>query len=77
MVRKSDSTIPVQGSRTAKYSFQLPLESEGEIFVRVRLRFRAMPPFLIRELGLNEEANRLIIFDGAELKATIPIDMLE
>jgi len=77
MVKKSDSTLPVQGSRTAKYSFQLPLENEGQIFIRVRLRFRAMPPFLLRELGLTEEANRLIIFDGAELEGTIPIDMLE
>jgi hypothetical protein len=36
-----------------------------------------MPPFLIRELGLKEESNRLIVFDASELEATVPVDMLE
>ncbi|MEE2877123.1 MAG: multiheme c-type cytochrome [Candidatus Neomarinimicrobiota bacterium] len=77
MVKKSDSTLPVQGSRTAKYSFRFPSDSNEQLSIRVRLRFRAMPPFLTRKLGLTEEANRLIVFDGAELEATIPVNILE
>lgn len=76
-MRKTDTTIPVQGSRKVLYSFSVPDDSQGNLDLTVRLRFRALPPFFVRELGPEIEALTLNIFNIAELTETIPIRSLQ
>ena len=72
-VRKTDTTIPVQGSRKVLYSFSVPDDSQGNLDLTVRLRFRALPPFFVREFAPGIEGLTLNIFNIAELTETIPI----
>lgn len=72
MERKSDTTLPIQSSIRANYSFQIPDNFHKELTINIRLRFRSMPPFFLREFNLINEANRLVVFDGPRLTAVIP-----
>ncbi len=57
-------TIPAFDSRTAVYRILPPPGGwSGELEVSVRLRFRALPPYLLRALGLGDLVQRLPIFD--------------
>ncbi|MCS6965270.1 MAG: hypothetical protein NZ473_00675, partial [Candidatus Kapabacteria bacterium] len=57
-------TIPAFDSRTAVYRIPSPPGGwPGELELSVRLRFRALPPYLLRAIGLGELAARLPIFD--------------
>lgn len=58
-------TIPAFDSHTALYTISAPPGgwSGTELEVSVRLRFRALPPYLLRALGLEEFVERLPIFD--------------
>ncbi len=75
MVKKTDTTIPVQSSITADFEFDVP-ENIENIFIKVRLRFRPLPPFFIREFGLNSEEKNLKIFNGDSLSVEIPVRSL-
>ncbi len=66
MVWMNDYTLPVSGSRTVNYFIDLPTvvpESGSILDISVRLRFRSFPPFLLRHINLNEEVERLLIWD--------------
>lgn len=69
MVSMSDYTLPISGSRLAIYAFDLPAGQSGDFTINARLRFRSFPPFYLRYLGLETEAERLKIFDVDELTA--------
>ncbi|GBD07250.1 hypothetical protein HRbin21_01066 [bacterium HR21] len=57
-------TIPAFDSRTAVYAIPPPPGGwTGDLEVRIRLRFRALPPYLLRSLGLGELVGRLPVFD--------------
>lgn len=57
-------TIPAFDSRTAVYTVAPPPGGwTGDLEVQVRLRFRALPPYLLRSLGLGALVERLPIFD--------------
>jgi hypothetical protein len=57
-------TIPAFDSRTAVHRILPPPGGwSGELEVSVRLRFRALPPYLLRALGLGDLVQRLPIFD--------------
>lgn len=73
MSRFTDNTIPPQGSKTVRYPVILDDVSEGIMDVNVRLRMRALPPFLLRELGHGEFVPRLTIFDIAALSGSVTV----
>lgn len=55
-------TIPSYKSYTASYTAPGPFE-ETTLELSVRLRFRSLPPYLLREIGQNELIDDLVIFD--------------
>ena len=63
MVKLSDYTLPVSGSKSVHYTVPLPDSFEGNTTISVRLLFRSFPPFYLRFLGLNTEAERIPIFE--------------
>ena len=65
----------MQGSITANFPFTIP-ENTEKLIIKVRLRFRSLPPFFVREFDLVEEAKKLKIFNGDSLSAVIPIRTL-
>ncbi len=57
-------TIPAFDSRIALYTIRPPVGGwSDDLEVRVRLRFRALPPYLLRSLGLDGLVERLPVFD--------------
>ncbi|MCS7177149.1 MAG: cytochrome c family protein [Candidatus Kapabacteria bacterium] len=59
-------TIPAFDTRTAVYTIAPPpggWRRDRGLEVSVRLRFRALPPYLLRALGLEHLVERLPIFD--------------
>ncbi len=71
MSHLNDYTIPPSDSRTASYSFIVPETAQGEINLSVRLRMRALPPFVLRGAGLEEAVSRLVIFDLAAISRSL------
>ncbi len=63
MVKLNDYTLPVSGSKSVHYTVPLPDNFEGNTTISVRLLFRSFPPFYLRFLGLNTEAERIPIFE--------------
>ena len=66
MAWMNNYTLPVSGSRTVNYIIDLPTiapESGSNLDITTRLRFRSLPPFLLRNINLNEEIERLLIWD--------------
>ncbi|MDP6726871.1 MAG: multiheme c-type cytochrome [Candidatus Marinimicrobia bacterium] len=66
MVWMNDYTLPVSGSRMVNYIIDLPTfapEGGSTLEISARLRFRSFPPFLLRHINLNEEVERLLIWD--------------
>jgi len=61
----NDYTLPTNGSRTVNYSIDLSSAppDAGSINISVRLLFRALPPYLLRNLNLNDEIEQLIIWE--------------
>ena len=47
--------------------------TQGPLQVEAKVRFRTFPPFLLRVLGLEEEAARLPIHDVAEARAVVQV----
>ena len=73
MVSMTDNTLPVSGSKTVNYSIDIPPGTQGIFNLHARLLFRSFPPFYLRFLGLNEEADRVPIFviDQASSQFTV------
>lgn len=46
----------------------------GNLTLSVRLRFRAFPPYILRQLGLSHLVQELPVFDMAEYSSTITIN---
>ena len=63
--------IPAQGTSDALYRFNRP--SVGPLRVHARLQFRALPPYTLRERGLDERLPFLEIFTVDEAEITIPL----
>ncbi len=73
MVSMSDYTLPVSGSKTVHYSIDIPPGSQGVLNIHARLLFRSFPPFYLRFLGLNSEAERIPIFEIYQISAQMLI----
>ncbi len=74
MVWMNDYTLPVSGSRTVNYIIDLPTvppEGGSSLDISARLRFRSFPPFLLRHINLNEEVDRLLIWDIDQISTSV------
>ncbi len=68
------NTIPAFDSRTAVYTVPAPPGGwPAALEVSVRLRFRALPPYLLRAIGLEELVERLPIFDMEQEQRRIAV----
>jgi hypothetical protein len=65
-VRTESRLIPAFGSRTARYAIELGPGAALPLDVQARLRFRALPPYVLRALELGELTGYLPVFDMAE-----------
>ena len=60
--------------RTATLFVPVPPEAQGPVTVRARLRFRALPPHLLRTLGLSEAQVAMVpIHDLAESEVVVAL----
>ncbi len=62
MTWMNDNTLPVSGSKIVSYTMDLP-ETGSELNISVRLLFRALPPYLLLNLNLIDELDRLITWE--------------
>ncbi len=69
-----NNLIPAFGSKTASYKLVLPQNLSGEINLEVTLRFRALPPYFLRELGLGDLVAKVPIWDMAKMTKRININ---
>lgn len=67
-------SVPPRESRFGKYSISAnKLVGVNNVNVRVRLRFRSFPPYLLRSLGRAELVSKLPIFEMEEYETTISL----
>ena len=64
-------TIPPLETVSLSYDQLLPAQLTGPLQLKVKLRFRTFPPFLLRKLNLDELAAQLPIVDMAQWEGTI------
>ncbi len=69
-----NNLIPTFGSKTASYKFVLPQNLSGEINLEVTLRFRTLPPYFLRELGLGDLVAKVPIVDMAKTTKRMSIN---
>ncbi len=68
---KIGSIAPFE-SRSAQYAINIPANLNGSVNVRVRLRFRAIPPYSIRE-DLPHLIDNIPVFDMASFERELPV----
>jgi hypothetical protein len=68
-----NNLIPALGERTASYDIKLPANISGEITLDVALRFRTLPPYFLRELGLNDLVAKVPIVDMASMTKQVHV----
>ena len=73
MAYMSDYTIPTSGSKIVTYEIPVPENASDTINISARLRFRALPPFYLRELVPGADESKLTIFDLDSVTIKIPI----
>ena len=73
MVHKSDYTIPTSASKIVSYEIAIPEDVSNDLNISARLRFRALPPFYLRELVPGADESKLTIFDLDSALVKIPL----
>ena len=73
MAYMSDYTIPTNGSKIVTYEIPIPENMSNSLYFSARLRFRALPPFFLRELVPGADETKLTIFDLDSISVEIPI----
>lgn len=73
MAWMNDYTLPTNGSRQVHYSIPIPAEFGGQAVISSRLRFRAIPPFIYRLVGLDEYVDNLYIYDIDEIDHSVTL----
>jgi len=68
-----NNLIPPLAERAANYAITLPPNISSEITLEVTLRFRALPPYFLRELGLGDLAGKVPLVDMAQVTKQIKI----
>jgi len=69
-----NNLIPPLAERTANYQIQLPPNLAGEISLEITLRFRTLPPYFLRELGLSDLVANVPIVDMEKILKQIKIN---
>lgn len=67
------AAIPPSHTRTWTWFVPVPADVVGPVRLEARLRFRQLPPYLLRALGLETLVDRLEIFDLAAASAERPV----
>ena len=62
-VRHPSNALAPMESRIYSFSVKTNADVEGPLDIDIRLRFRSLPPYLLRSLGMEEEAEKLEIVD--------------
>jgi hypothetical protein len=65
--------IPPLATKTAHYDVKVPSEVRGPLRLTVRLRYRNLPPHLLRDLGIADLSPKLRIIDMQEYQKEIEI----
>jgi hypothetical protein len=73
MAYMSDYTIPTNGSKIVTYKIPIPENMSNSLNFSARLRFRALPPFFLRELVPGYDETKLTIFDIDSTAIVIPV----
>ncbi len=73
MVRLSDHTLPVEGSKTVNYSIPISENAQGNLIITARLLFRSFPPFFLRFIGVDIESENIPIFEIDQVSAQMII----
>lgn len=69
-----NNLIPAFASSTAEYEIPIAANLVGEITLEVTLRFRSLPPYFLRELGLGELVAKVPIVDMARIVKQVRIN---
>lgn len=68
------TSIPAGYARTQTLFVGTSSAAQGPLRISARLRFRSVPPFLLRALALAEEAERLEIFEVATSSVVVVLE---
>ncbi|MDZ7268346.1 MAG: cytochrome c family protein [candidate division KSB1 bacterium] len=71
--RVENNLIPFLATRTAGYRIPLAGSLRGAVHLEVRLRFRSLPPYFLRALGLGDLVAKVPIVDMAVVQRVIPL----
>ena len=66
--------IPPLATKTARYDVSIPTGVRGPLRLSVRLRYRNLPPHLLKELQIPELRPKLRIVDMQEYEEQIPLE---
>jgi hypothetical protein len=65
--------IPPLATKTAHYKIGIPADAKGPLSLSVRLRYRNLPPHLLKELGIPELRPKLRIVDMQGYQSAISV----
>ncbi len=68
-----NNLIPLFSFKTASYKIMIPVSTNGPINLDVKLRFRSLPPYFLRELNLGELVAKVPIVDMEEAKVLVGV----
>ena len=69
-----NNQIPLFSTRQALYRIPVPREVSAPISLEVKLRFRSLPPYFLRELRLGELVAKVPIIDMAQVQGAIAVE---
>lgn len=68
-----NNMIPFLATKTATYKIPVPVNLSGTLSLEVALKFRSLPPYFLRELGLGDLVAKVPIVDMAQESRQISI----
>jgi len=71
--RVQNNQIPLFSFHEARYRIPVPADFSGRIFLEVKLRFRSLPPYFLRELNLSHLVARVPVIDMAQAQGTVTV----
>lgn len=66
-----NNMIPLFSSKNGKYEIAIPPTASGPITLDVKLRFRSLPPYFLRDLNLGDLVAKVPIVDMEESKVEV------
>ncbi len=69
-----NNLIPLFSSKTGNYKIAIPSTATGPLTLDVKLRFRSLPPYFLRELNLGELVAKVPIVDMEEARAQVVLE---